>query len=100
MQISNIGLTNFRNFSSKKIEFDPKLTVIIGQNGSGKSNILEAVGLLSAVRLHKVDTDLDLVKFGKEDAKVEGNVGESEKVDLTINFQVIDSRLLRKSYFI
>lgn len=101
MQISNISLTNFRNFSTKKIIFDPKLTVIIGQNGSGKSNILEAVGLLSAVRLRSVETDLDLVRFGQNEAKIEGSAEQNnEKVTLTINFQVIDERTLRKSYFI
>lgn len=90
MQISNLTLSNFRNFSSKKIVFDPKLTVIVGPNGSGKSNILEAIGLLSAVRLRRVDTDLDLVKFGKSEAKIEGKVGGEEKVNLTLNLQIDD----------
>lgn len=100
MQINSISLVNFRNFSSKKITFDTRLTVIVGPNGSGKSNILEAIGLLSAVRLRKVDTDLDLVKFGQSEAKIEGKVGDGEKVGLTINFQVIDESYVKKSYFI
>lgn len=113
MQISSLSLTNFRNFSSKKIVFDPKLTVIIGPNGSGKSNILEAIGLLSAVRLRRVETDLDLVKFGKSETKLEAKVEGSalpnvsvneqnggERVKLTMNFQVIDETYIKKSYFI
>lgn len=102
MQISSLSLTNFRNFSSKKIVFDPKLTVIIGPNGSGKSNILEAIGLLSAVRLRRVETDLDLVKFGKNEAKLEASAEQNgtERVKLTINFQVIDETFVKKSYFI
>lgn len=102
MNILNLYLINFRNFASKKIEFDPKLTVIIGQNGSGKSNILEAIGLLAATRLRRVDTDLDMVRFGAGEAKIEGRVSqsESEKMELTINFQVIDERVLHKSYYI
>ena len=63
MQILNLSLTNFRNFSSKKTAFDPKLTVIVGPNGVGKSNIFEAIGLMAATRLHKVDTDLDFVRY-------------------------------------
>ncbi|MEX2028561.1 MAG: DNA replication and repair protein RecF [Candidatus Curtissbacteria bacterium] len=89
MIINSLSLSNFRNFSSKKIVFDPKLTVIVGPNGSGKSNILEAIGLMAAVRLHKVDTDLDLVRFGQADAKVEGQIDNGlDKRTLTINFQV------------
>lgn len=109
MNILNLSLTNFRNFTSKKIVFDPKLTVIIGPNGSGKSNILEAIGLLSAVRLRRVETDLDLVKFGKTETKIEGSALPSvsvneqnggERVKLTMNFQVIDETYVKKSYFI
>src|SRR3989344_3575287 len=101
MQISKLSLTNFRNFSSKKIAFDPRLTVIIGQNGSGKSNILEAIGLMAATRLRRVDTDLDMVKFGQSEAKIESRVESLEgKTTLTINFQVVDERVLHKSYYI
>src|SRR5205823_3605023 len=82
------------------IVFDPKLTVIVGPNGVGKSNILEAIGLLAAVRLHKVDTDLDLVKFGQGDAKIEGEIDGQDKKTLTINLQVIDETYIKKSYYI
>ncbi len=100
MNIQNLSLTNFRNFSSKKIAFDPKFTVIVGPNGVGKSNILEAIGLLAATRSHKVDTDLDFVKFGQADAKVEGQIDGQDKKTLTINLQVIDETYIKKSYFI
>ncbi len=100
MNIQNLSLTNFRNFTSRKIAFDPRLTVIIGPNGSGKSNILEAIGLLAATRIHKVDTDLDLVKFGQAYAKIEGQIDGQEKKKLTINFQVIDETYVKKAYFI
>lgn len=45
-QISKISLTNFRNFSAKKIEFTSNLNLLVGQNGVGKTNILEALTLL------------------------------------------------------
>jgi DNA replication and repair protein RecF len=115
VQISSLSLSNLRNFSSKKFVFDPKLTVFVGPNGSGKSNMLEAVGLLAAVRAKKVDTDYDLVKFGKSEAKVEGAVEADEtplrprqgrgsegqeRKTLTINLQVIDELYVKKAYFI
>jgi DNA replication and repair protein RecF len=45
-QISKLVLTNFRNFLSKKIEFSKDLTLFVGQNGVGKTNVLEALTLL------------------------------------------------------
>ena len=101
MEVLDLNLTNWRNFSSYKIAFDPKLTVIIGMNGAGKSNILEALSLLSAIKPSKVETDVDLVGFGKSDAKIESSIhNKSEKLELTVNFQVIDESYAKKSFFI
>lgn len=90
MEILTLLLVNFRNFPSKKIEFQKKISVIIGPNGSGKSNILEAVGLLSGIRSRRVETDLDFVRFGKSETKVEGEVFSESKKTMTINFLVLD----------
>src|SRR3989344_1234567 len=101
MAILTLNLSNFRNFLTKSITLDKNLTVITGPNGSGKSNILEAISLLSGIRPQRVETDLDLIKFAKNEAKVEARIlANSEKQVLTINFLVIDERFVKKAYFI
>ena len=101
MELLSLNLKNFRNFSQKKIDFDPKLTVIVGPNGSGKTNVLEAALLLCGIRSHKVETDLDLVKFGKFEAKIEGEIADvSIKNKLTVNMMVYDERFVKKAYFV
>ncbi len=108
MEILDLTLVNFRNFSAKKITFDKNLpagrqvlTVIIGPNGAGKSNILEAVALICGNRPQRVDTDLDLVNFGKSEAKVEGKIAlNGDRKILTINFLVVDELHIKKSYLI
>lgn len=101
MEILELKLNNYRNFISKKIFFDRSLTAIIGKNGSGKSNVLESVGLLSGIRPLKVETDLDLVRFGQTSAKAEGIVlTGNEKKDLIVNFQVVDGQRVGKSFYI
>jgi len=101
MELLTLSLSNCRNFALKKIDFDKNLTVIIGPNGSGKSNILEAISLLCGIRSMRIETDLDLVKFGKSEAKIESRViSQSEKKILTINFLVVDERFIKKSYYI
>ena len=62
MEILSLTLTNFRNFTSKKFVFDKSLTVIIGPNGIGKSNILEAISLVCGVRPSQIDTNLEKEK--------------------------------------
>jgi DNA replication and repair protein RecF len=100
MEVLSLSLLNFRNFSSKKIIFDKNITVMIGPNGSGKSNILEAISLLSATRSVRVETDLDLVKFGKDEAKIEARVASNgDEKKLTVNFLVIET-YAKKAYFV
>ena len=101
MEILDLTLTNFRNFTSRKFVFDKSLTVIIGANGAGKSNILEAISLVCGQRPVHIESDLDLVKFGKSEAKISSRVeGSGFSKELIINFQVIDERVIRKSYLI
>lgn len=101
MEILSLNLTNYRNFAKKSIIFDKNLTVIVGANGSGKSNILEAVGMLSGIRPLKVETDIDLVKFSQTSAKIDGEIfSENEKKELIVNFQVTDGQHIGKSFYI
>ena len=101
MELLSLSLKNFRNFSQKKIDFNPKLTVVVGPNGSGKTNILESALFLCGIRSHKVETDLDLVKFRQYEAKIEGETADvSVKNKLTVNMQVLDERFVKKAYFV
>ena len=124
MVIKSLDLKNFRNFSNFKIIFDSNLTVIIGPNGAGKSNILEAISLASGIKSARVETDLDLVKFGRAEAKIVSTIqypfevqgsprgftlkGKPVSSILTINFQVVDETLrqssgqayVKKAYFV
>jgi len=57
-KILKILLTNFRNFSSKKITFSKNLVLLVGENGVGKTNILESLTILgrnSNLRLAEFD---------------------------------------------
>ena len=108
MELLNLHLNNFRNFSTQKIEFDQNLSagrqglsVIIGPNGSGKTNILEAISVLCGRRSSRVDTDCDLVKFNKSEAKIGGVIESFDtKNKLIVNFLVIDERYVKKAYFV
>ncbi len=45
MELKKIELRNFRNFKKQNIDFKPGINVISGENGSGKSNLLESIYL-------------------------------------------------------
>ena len=82
MIIKNVTLQNFRSFAKKEIEFDEKTTIIVGQNTAGKTNILEAVNLLSTGKSFRASLEQEMIKTGEELARVSGRceVG-SEKME-------------------
>ncbi|MFM8453935.1 MAG: DNA replication/repair protein RecF [Gammaproteobacteria bacterium] len=65
--IKSIELENFRLFSNKKIDLDFCLTHLIGENGSGKSSILEAIYVLAHQRSFRTGKSLDKLIKNKED---------------------------------
>ncbi len=81
MFLKSLNLVNFRNYSNLELKFDERPTIFIGNNAAGKSNILEAVYLLSTSKSQRVENENELIKEGEEFLKVEGfveNGGETE----------------------
>lgn len=60
--ISKLGLQNFRNYTQKEFEFGNK-TLIVGENGVGKTNILEAIYLLATGKSFRADRDSEIIKY-------------------------------------
>jgi len=64
--IKNIFFENFRNFEKSKFEFNPSCNVILGKNGSGKTNILEGLSLLEKGRGFKKDKVINFINFNND----------------------------------
>lgn len=70
--IQKTRLTKFRNFGSKNIEFSPKITVIVGPNASGKTNILESLFLLSTGKSFKAKIEEEMINYEADITRVNG----------------------------
>jgi len=70
--LTRVWLTDFRNYASAELEPAPGLTVIVGANGQGKSNLLEAVGWLAGLRSFRAAPTEALVRVGADQAIVRG----------------------------
>ncbi len=62
MYLKKLSIINFRNYHRKQIKFDKDLNIIIGKNGSGKTNILESIFLLSTTTSHRTHLNTELIK--------------------------------------
>lgn len=90
MLLKSLQLTNFRNYSSLDIKFDSRPTIFVGNNGAGKSNILEAIYLLSTTKSQRVETETELIKEGEEFSRAEGkleDLGGSTELVLILSRQ-------------
>jgi DNA replication and repair protein RecF len=63
MYIKELSIKNFRNYSNLGISFSPEVNFIIGNNGVGKTNILEAISIVSNIRTFRNNHDIDIIKW-------------------------------------
>ena len=72
MRIMRLKLTNFRNYPTLEIDFNKNVNIFIGDNGKGKTNILESIYVLSLTKSNRYGVEENLIKFNEEMAKIEG----------------------------
>lgn len=79
MWISDIKLSNFRNYSNKEIKLHENINVFFGENAQGKSNIIESIFLCSIGKSFRTNKEKELIKFNEEKATVEINFQKSDR---------------------
>ena len=85
MQISSLKLLNFRNYETLELKFSPKVNIIYGKNGMGKTNIIEAIYMLGLTKTFRSNNDNIVIKRGKNIAKIEGTI----KNTILNNYKII-----------
>lgn len=86
--IKELKLRDFRNFEERTFSFDASDVVFTGKNGSGKSNILEAISYLSTLRSFRRAPVRDMVAIGKEQFFLNASI---ENRNRTQDISVIES---------
>lgn len=74
MFVTHLSLADFRSWSFAELEFSPGVTTLIGRNGQGKTNLVEAIEYLATLGSHRVTADAPLIRFGSTRALVRGRV--------------------------
>src|SRR5271163_2112800 len=71
MFVKEIALRGFRNYEAEKTCLSPGRNILIGENAQGKTNFLEAIEIISTGRSDRCNSDLDLIRSGADEMKVE-----------------------------
>lgn len=89
MYIKNINIKNFRNYDKLSLEFNKGINIIYGNNGQGKTNLLESLYFLALTKSHRSYIDNNLIKDNKDSFKLIGNIYvEKIKTKLEINYNI------------
>ena len=68
MHVAHLSLTDFRSYQQVELPLDRGVTALIGPNGQGKTNLVEAIGYLATLGSHRVASDAPLVRTDAERA--------------------------------
>ena len=79
MIVKSLNLYNFRNYSHFVIDFSQDINILIGNNGQGKTNLIEAIYLLSVGKSFRSHVNKQMIMFDNEFARVEGKVISNSK---------------------
>ncbi len=78
MKIDNINLVNFRNYEKLDISFGNGLNIFYGKNGSGKTNLIEAIYILALTKSFRISNDKLLIKKGSIKSKINGEITKND----------------------
>ncbi|GAA2750826.1 DNA replication and repair protein RecF [Amnibacterium kyonggiense] len=79
MRINRLSLTDWRNYETADVVFEPGANVLAGSNGQGKTNLVEAIGFLTTLGSHRVSGDAALVRAGAESAVIRATVSSADR---------------------
>jgi len=88
VHLRHLSVTDFRSYPSAELPLAPGVTTLIGLNGQGKTNLVEAAGYLATLGSHRVAADAPLVRAGAQQAIIRGVVirdGHETLIELEIN---------------
>lgn len=88
MYLQHLSLTDFRSYAQVDLTLDPGITVLLGSNGIGKTNLMEAIGYLATLSSHRVSSDGPLLRFGADRALIRAKLvrgDQSTVLELEIN---------------
>jgi DNA replication and repair protein RecF len=94
MYVRRLELTDFRSYVRAEVDLEPGPSVLVGPNGYGKTNLIEALGYVATLGSHRVSSDQPLVRAGAERAVVRCEIVHDER-ELLVELEIVPGKANR-----
>ena len=84
MYIKRLNLFNFRNYEQQALELGSGLNIFVGDNAQGKTNLLEAIYVLSLSKSYRTGREAELIRHGEQRATIQAKVQKMAVLDLEV----------------
>ncbi len=88
MKLARLSLTDFRSYPQVELDLDPGVSVLVGLNGQGKTNLVEAIWYVATLSSHRVASEAPLIRTGAGRAVVR-TVIEREDRDMLVELELV-----------
>ena len=88
MRVTHLSVADFRSYETAELALDEGVTALIGPNGQGKTNLVEALGYVATLGSHRVATDAPLVRLGAQRAVVRAMVRRAGR-DTLVEIEIV-----------
>ena len=87
MRVERVKLNNFRNLREMSVDVSPRINILLGRNGQGKTNFLEALSYLALGRSFRTSRDRELIQFHQDFSlvRIDGRDGQNEPFRLDVS---------------
>lgn len=87
MRVSHLSLGDFRNYRAAELSLMPGANLLLGRNGQGKTNLVEAIGYFASLRSHRTSSDAPLIRSGADAAIMRMRI-EADERDVLLEMQL------------
>jgi len=98
MWIKDLKLYNFRNYLSDNFEFTKGVNLVVGKNGQGKTNLIEAVEILSSVKSFRTSKYQNILTIGKEEFSVFGEFFNKDDSNYSLGLSYVNKKRRKLFY--
>jgi DNA replication and repair protein RecF len=92
--LHHLSLADFRSYESLELPLEPGVTTLLGPNGQGKTNLVEAMRYLSTLTSHRVATDAPLIRSGAQRAVIRAQVSRGDR-SLLLELEIVPGKANR-----